>query len=437
METKNEVKINITSVEQLQIEVEKMLLLADRDIVRILAAISISQVLRFDPIWLLLITSSGGGKSALVDCLAKIPYVHTLDTLTPNTFASAMKIAGKETALLRKIKNGMLVFKDFTSILEMNEVARREIMSQLRAIYDGKFVRHAGNGEEISWKGKISCIACSTTTIYHHLSKFATMGERFIIYEIVQPDRISVTKKTFTRKRNNMDPAIMREHLQDCFISYINNVREVLINNDFNASDISEDLENEIIQIADFCTQARSGLEKNTYTRNIEFIPSKEMPTRMAEQFYALLASFVALDKAENDLLPGDAKIPDYKGKLQDRDKNIIIKIGLNSIPRKRREALCALAQYEYGVTAAGLATHLHYETDIMKETLAELDALRLCHRQKFASTYRFVINDEWREFIMRVEHLKPKQSALESQEAEDTTEHDTALDEAFDQGVW
>jgi hypothetical protein len=429
-------KEDIRSIEQLQTEVEKMLLMADRDIIRILAAISISQVLRFDPIWLLLITSSGGGKSALVDLLAKISYVHTLDTLTVNTFASAMKIAGKETALLRKIKNGILVFKDFTSILEMNEVARREIMSQLRAIYDGKFIRHAGNGEEIKWEGKISTIACSTTTIYHHLSKFATMGERFVIYELQQPPRKEVTKKTFERKRVNIDPSVMRNHLQDCFVSYITNVREVLINNDFRTTDISELLENEIIEVADFCTQARSGLERNTYTRNIEFIPSKEMPTRMAEQFYALLASFVALDKAENDLKPEHMRIPDYKGHLQERDKNIIIKIGLNSIPRKRRDALCALAQYEQGVTSAGLATYLHYETDIIKETLAELDALQLCHRRKFGNTYRFVIKEEWRDLILRIEHLNLRHEALESEEAEDTSEYNQAIDEAFDDGT-
>lgn len=433
----SEKKYDIRSMDQLHTEMERMLLLADRNIVRVIAGITISQVLRLDPIWLLLVANSGGGKTEIVNCLSKIKYVHTIDTVTVNTFASAMKSAGKETALLRKIQNGMIVFKDFTSILEMNETARKEIMSQLRAIYDGKFVKHAGNGEEIRWSGKISVIACSTNAIYNRLSQFASMGERFVIYEMTQPPRRDATKKAFARKRTNLDPSVLRGELQDAFLSYITNVRNVLIENDFKTSDISSELEDEIIEIADFCTQARSGLEKNTYTRFIEFIPSKEMPTRMAEQFYALLASFVALDKAENDLKPEETKIPNYKGKLQDKDKNIIIKIALNSIPSKRRLALQALAQYDMGVTAAGLATHLHYETDIMKETLAELDALKLCHRQKFGNTYRFVINKEWRELILRVEHIAPTSEALEATDdtTEDTSEYNSDLDAAFDSG--
>jgi len=80
----------------------------------------------------------------------------------------------------------------------------------------------------------------------------------------------------------------------------------------------------------------------------------------------------------------------------------------------------------------------LHYETEIAKETLIELDALQLCFRKKFGTTYRYVIKEEWRELVMRIEHLKPMYGSLESEEPqqEDSSEYHTALDEAFEDGT-
>lgn len=428
-------KIDIRSIDQLQAEVEKMLLMDDKDILRVLAAIAIAQNLRLDPIWLLLTAGSGGGKTELVSMLMKLPRVFTIDSLTTNTFASSMKLQGKEASLLNRIgTSGLIIFKEFTTILEMNEVSRKEIMSQLRAIFDGKYDKLSGNGEETNWHGKISVIACATTTIYHHMSKFSTMGERFIIYEILAPDRKAVGNKVFQRKLSSEDPNVLRQHLQDAFTSYIRNVRTQMVKNAFKLPPISNALQQEIILLADFCTRARSGIERDQYTRNIVFIPTIEAPTRMIEQFYSLLVAFVSLDKAEYDMRNSGQDTSTYDGVLTDRDRDVIIKIGLNSIPRKRREALCALAQYTYGVTAAGLATSLHYETDVMKEILAELDALKLCHRRKFAHTYRFVINDAWRDLILRIEHLSTKNEALESSDgSEDSSEHMQELDQIFD----
>jgi len=427
--------IDIRSIDQLQAEVEKMLLMEDKDILRILAAIAIAQNLRLDPIWLLLTAGSGGGKTELVSMLMDLPRVFTIDSLTVNTFASSMKIQGKEASLLNRIgTSGLIIFKEFTTILEMNEIARKEIMSQLRAIFDGKYDKLAGNGENTNWVGKISVIACATTTIYHHMSKFSTMGERFIIYEIKAPDRKEVGNKVFARKLSSEDPNVLRTHLKGAFTSYIRNVRAQMVRNAFRLPPISHELQKEIITLADFCTRARSGIERDQYTRNIVFIPTIEAPTRMIEQFYSLLVAFVALDKAEYDMARPNIDPAEYNGVLTERDRDVIIKIGLNSIPRKRRDALCALAQYTYGVTAAGLATSLHYETDVMKEILAELDALKLCHRRKFVHTYRFVIDDEWRELILKIERLNPKDEALESSDgSEDTTDHMEEVDQMFE----
>lgn len=434
-------KYDIRSMKELEKQIARMLLLADKDIVRIICAITISQILRFDPIWLMLISNSGGGKTELLNMFSKVPYIHFIDTITVNTFLSGMKSVGKETSLLRRVQNGVFFFKDFSTILERNETDRREIMSQFRRIYDGHFVKNTGNGDPLEWKGRISAIACSTSDVYAKLADMASMGERFIIYEMEQPPRRDAPKKAFSRKHENTDPAILREELQNITLSYVNNIRKVLLTDAFDTKKISGELEDEIIEIADFCSQARTGLVKDNFRHTIEFISSKEMPTRMAEQFYSLLMTFIAIDRAENDLKPEETRKKDYSGELRKEDKDIAVKTALSSIPEKRRKALKALAQYQFGVTAAGLAVHLGYETDVIKETLAELTALQLAHRQKFGATYRFVINEEWRNLILKVEKLVLKSAALEAldfEALEDTKEHNEELDAAlgFDEAM-
>jgi ribonuclease HII len=440
-EEKVEKKVyDIRSMDELEREIARMLLLADKDIVRVLCAIVISQVMRLDTIWLMLTSNSGGGKTELLNIFSKIKYVFPIDTITPNTFLSGLRSTGKETSLLRRIQNGIFFFKDFSTILERNEADRREIMSQLRRVYDGHMVKTTGQGETLEWKGRVGAIACTTSDIYAKLASMASMGERFVMYEMIQPPRKDATRKAFDRMEDNSDPSALREEIQDAVLSYITNIRRCLTDNPFSYKNISNEIKEEIIEIADFCSQARTGLTKDEYRHTITHISSKEMPTRMAIQFHSILMTFIAIDRAENDLKSDTERIGNYDGKLRLNDKNIVIKIALSSIPEKRRKALQALAQYEKGITAAGLATHLGYETEVMKETLAELNALKLCHRQKFGDTNRFVLNKDWTELILRVEHIKQEGNALEAtdfEDEEDTQEAQDELNEAFESGAY
>ena len=44
----------------------------------------------------------------------------------------------------------------------MNEEGLREIMGQLRSIYDGEFTKRTGNANDVVWSGKIGIIAGGT-----------------------------------------------------------------------------------------------------------------------------------------------------------------------------------------------------------------------------------------------------------------------------------
>jgi len=417
--------IDIRTLAQLQNEFDKVYLLEDRQVIKTVAAFVIANRTARDPLWLFLVAPSSGGKTEIINAIEGLTkFVHPIDTLTVNTFASGQKRAGKETSLLLKIQSGILTFKDFTSILEMNKDARKEIMSQLRAIFDGKYVKRTGTGDDITWNGKLGLIAAVTSIIHHKQQEFAAMGERFIQYSIKQPDRKEVQRRIFS---NSFDIGQKRTHLQLCFKSYIENVLNAMQDVDVKFSAAVTD---ELIELADFSTMARSGLAVSERDGSIQFIPDSEMPTRVTSQLITLASGLISLQRGE----PGYVQ-PATGDELSADDREIIHKITLDSVPRKRRQALQFLTKYRLGATAAAVATELNYETEVMKQTLQELCALQLAKRVARRDTYFYVLNPLYRPTLEKFENISPLDEELQATNAneEDTTDANKAVDEAFD----
>ena len=133
----------------------------------VILAVTISTWTGNDGIWLLLIGGPSTGKTECLNIITSLPFVHTISTLTENTFLSGMKLkAGQEASLLHRVgPKGVLVFKDFTTVLGLRDDRRTEILNQMREIYDGKIVKSTGNGEDNNWEGKINVLAATTEVI--------------------------------------------------------------------------------------------------------------------------------------------------------------------------------------------------------------------------------------------------------------------------------
>jgi hypothetical protein len=414
-ETNNTIK----TLAQLQDIFDSHLLLADRHIVKLLTSFILANKNGKDPLWLFIVAASGGGKSEMLNCLEGLAWVHSLDTLTTNTFASGQQRAGQESSLLLKIGSGVLMFKDFTTILSMNKDARAEIMGQLRCVFDGKFDKSTGNGVNIQWRGKMGLIAGVTSIIHQKQQEFASMGERFIQYAMVQPNRKEVQKMKF-KNANNI--AEIRLKLRDSFTEYITHVLETTEDVDI---EFDEKTMDEIIDIADFCTQARTGLSVSDRTGRVDFIPDAEMPTRVTSQLITLAHGLMTVNAAE---------IPGNKMELNNEDMYIIVKVALDSVPRKRRQAIQSMAKYKLGVTAAALATELGYDTEVMKATLQELTALKMATRVSRMDTYFYVLSDQYRPIVEKFEEIVPLDKELISEDMrdEDTGDRNAEIDEAF-----
>lgn len=417
---------DIKTIEQLEEEVDKVFLLADRGLVRMVCATVIANRMALDPVWLLLVAPPSGGKTEMIAAIAGLEFVHQISDLTVNTFASGQKKTGKETSLLLKINNGIMAFKDFTSVLSKNKDAKKEIMGQLREIFDGEYVKRTGTGDDIVWRGKAGAIAGCTEIIYRHLEEMSAMGDRFIMYNIKQPPRLEVARRMMDNAHDILDK---RNHLKECFKHYINYVIDNLNQEDIN---LAERTKEELLQVADFATRVRSAVLTDFKTGQVDFVPTAEMPMRVTSQLYTLASAFIAMDKAA----PLNKNAPAHSGELTEKERKLLYKTAIDSIPKTRRDVIYPLAEYRDGVSTAGLAVRLNLPTSSVGKYLAQLNALGVCTRKKKGGTQGDVwrIHEEYRKILVDLDGVEVQNGTLLAESLDNVLEDDFDENAFFEQ---
>lgn len=417
---------------EIQKTFEKFLLLEDKDFIRLTYATIIgNQMPSQRPIWLMLVAPSSSGKTQALNAFnglklknpvsgEMMELTHNISDLTENSFASGMNRGDKQTSLLHKMPyGGVMVFKDFTSMISKNEQSRMTIMGQLREIYDGAYTKRTGNGEDVLWNGKIGAIAGVTESIFQHMESMSAMGDRFVLYQVKQPDRVEVTEYVLNKMNEGISPHSMMPIIKEMTEQYLQRA--------FNAMSSSEDIKlelsqkqiKEIVTVADFCTMVRSGMIIDKYRSRIIFVPTPEMPIRMFEQMYAIAVSFLFMRKLDK---------PECGNEIPEADLKVIYKIAFDSIPVVRRIALQYLTLYDGGVTTASLARKINYESEVVAGWLAQLNSLGIVRRLKQSSGGNaWALEEKYRTVMERLNHLKALGKSLDEEgevDSDDTDRH-------------
>lgn len=371
---------NAISFEALEQTIHKWLLINDRGLIRVLVATVIANKLKGDPVWLFIITAPGGSKTELIRGLNKIDKIYSISDLTPQTFLSGEKEKKSASLLLRLPFGTIFTYKDFTTVLSMHRDKQQAIISQLREIFDGYYRKEFGTGETKDWQGKIGFIAGVTTIIDRHHEIYSVLGERFVQYRPIQPDRIALAKKAIS---NSGGEDLMREEIQNAMADYISGI------------EISEEkitapdwLIDKVAHLASFVVKARSGIIREGYhTREIEQIPDPELPTRLAKQLIILASAFSLMTN----------------GQFTEDDYSLIYKIGLDSLPAKRRSVIETLIKADEYMETLEVATVIGYPTNTTRRILEDLQGLQLIDKQsKWKGT-----SDGWKIKNSTIEDLK------------------------------
>jgi hypothetical protein len=328
--------------------------LPDAAIVDFTVAVAVANRLGGDPVWAFVVAPPSSGKTETLQSLKRLVEVYPMSSLTANTFLSGAKKTDEATgekkpvSLLERLPDGtLLMLKDFGTILSMREDARAEILGQLREIYDGSLSKVFGTGREITWEGRIAFLAGTTPAIDVHHSVIAVLGERFLYFRAPAADRKGSTRQSIHVK----DEAAMRDRLQVAVFEYMRDL------------DVSErpempiEVEDQIVNVADIVTWARSAVYRDRFTRDIEVAPEPEGTPRFAKQLAALWRALVVMGHED--------------------PMGLVLRVALDSMPPARSVALTRLAQAGIvSTTDLQKATRLSQKSS--RRVLEDLEALGL-----------------------------------------------------------
>ena len=357
---------------ELESRVKRWMLLADSGVIKFLCAVYIANHLERDPIWIFLVGPSGGGKTELMTSLFDLEDIYVVSLLTPTTFLSGMP--GKNDAsLLPQISGKILMFLDWTNLLDMNKDAKKEIMGQLRDIYGGYLRKAFGNGKVREWSGKVGLMACTTSMVDFSQQASGAMGERFINYRVLMPDRKDVARRALD---NGDRQAEMRKDLKDAMYSFF---KGLTIDKE-NPPELPTEINEELVRVANFATLARSCVIRDFgFKKEVMFVPSAEMPTRITQQLKTIAISLMIVN--------GGTYMPS--------DMEIIYKIALDSIPQTNRIVIRQMAKMD-NQTTKEIATALGYPTGPIHMYLENLAMLGVCRRSAGRETEEGGQADRW-----------------------------------------
>jgi len=264
-----------------------------------LAAAAVEQ-LGGDPVWLLIVSGSGAAKTETVAPLAGAGAYVTSTITSEGALLSATprKDATKDATggLLRKVgSRGLLVIKDFTSILSMNRDQRAAVLAALREVYDGRWERNVGTdgGKTLTWEGRLVVIGAVTTAYDSAHAVIASMGDRFALVRI---DSNLGRRESGMQALRNVDHEVqMRAELAEVTGGLLRSLQP-------ESAVLTDDDMDELLSAADLVTLARTAVERDYQGKVVE-AHAPEMPTRFAKMLGQIVRGALALGLGHGEAL--------------------------------------------------------------------------------------------------------------------------------------
>ena len=257
----------------------------------VLAAAAVEK-LDGDPVWLLLVSGAGAAKTETVTALlgagATVTSTITSEGALLSATSSKEKAKDATGGLLRKLGDrGLLVIKDFTSILSMNRDSRAAVLAALREIYDGRWERNVGTdgGRTLTWTGRLVVIGAVTTAYDSAHGVIAAMGDRFALVRIDScAGRLESGRQAL---RNVGHETQMRAELAEA-------AGRVLADVDPARAVLTDPVMDALLAVANLVTLARTACERD-YRGDVIEAHAPEAPTRFAKMLAQVVRGALAL----------------------------------------------------------------------------------------------------------------------------------------------
>ena len=345
-----------------------------------LLAAAVANKLGGAPVWLMIVAPPSSGKTELLVALASRRDAKILSKITPQTFASGMKVKAEEKgdkkkspSLLERLQaNGqwLVALKDLGSMSSLPWETQAQIYAQLREIYDGKYNAAWGTGEELEWDGKIALFAAATEDIDRGRTLRTSLGERFIQFRprSAEPSRVALKAKIVAKKPGEGErmKAGLRQAYQDSFNQAL-----------AAAQGMEDDAESGLIELrAEAVGELLAEARRHVYRRDGSYSSSFEVaapegPARLTKILTPLAKACQACF-----------------GPNRAAAFHLLIRLALDSVtPGQRGKLLLMLAGAEAGVITRKAARELHCDDNTARRHLDDLFYIGLAARELVGKT--------------------------------------------------
>jgi hypothetical protein len=286
-----------------------------------------------DPAWLFVVAPPGSGKTtSTIMGASGLREVILLSEFTENTFLSGfhghvqpgllekLGTPSQTGSTIETIGNAIFLAKDFTTVLSMRREKRAVILGQLREIHDGTFKRAFGTGVTKAWKGRVTIIAAVTPVLDRHYSIFSVLGERFLQVRWHRPD--SAEAGEWAIRQQGQEAEIQRQVREA--------IERIFSDSVESAPALAVAMRTRIASLAEIIALGRTHVFRDSWNRDIEYVPESEANTRVSKGLAAIARGVAALNRRT------EVAEPD----LQDA-----FRVGLDCLPENRRRILLAIVK--------------------------------------------------------------------------------------------
>ena len=320
----------------------------------VLAAFAANMRLDGDPVRVMLVGGSGAGKTERIMPVTAMPNVVMSSTITGE--AALLSATPKKDradnatgGLLRQLgKHGMLVLKDFTSVLSMSRDARAAVLAALREVYDGRWDRNYGSdgGQTLTWQGKCGLLAGCTTAIDSAHSVLAAMGTRFVFVRLPRPDLAKISESALEHMGKEQQ---MRTGLAEVTAGLLANLPG-------QPHPLGAEVTSALVGLACLASQARSPVQRD-WKGEIELVLDAEAPTRMIKQLGQLWRACGMLGLSQAD------------------SWDVVRRAGIDSVPKLRGSIIRHLAASDHPPSTTDIAGAVDHPTRSALRALEDLAA--------------------------------------------------------------
>jgi hypothetical protein len=266
---------------------------------------------------------------------------------------------GAQGGLLRKIGSfGILVLKDFTSVLGLHRDNLSEMLDALREIFDGRWVRHLGTdgGRTLNWEGKLGLMFGCTEAYDTQYAVTGKLGDRFLLYRL-PPSQQGQFERAMLHTGDQFKT--MQDELAAAVAGLFAGLSDPLPPPQPMTAAESLRIKTKVI----LACQLRAGVDRDRHTRELEAVYGAEGPGRLGLSLERLLAGLdiIGIDR-ENAL-------------------KIVDKVALDSVPPIRLKVYEALEGNPK--TTREVATAIKLPTSTARRALEDITAHHLATRQR------------------------------------------------------